>query len=162
VARAEGGDGGAASVDAAAGLMAVHACVRDAVGILALARSHGTTPNARSYNALVRLWAVAAGAGMGDAAVDRAVAVVEEMRAAGVAPDCVVYNTVIHACARAAAAGRGGGVARALAVVDLIRAEGLQPDAVSYTVPPPPSRTNWTRLVPPPVLTGRVASLLPY
>jgi len=28
--------------------------------------------------------------------------------------------------------------------------------------PPPPSRTNWTRLVPPPVLTGRVSFLLPY
>jgi hypothetical protein len=27
--------------------------------------------------------------------------------------------------------------------------------------PPPPSRTNWTRLVPPPVLTGHVSSLLP-
>jgi 2,3-bisphosphoglycerate-dependent phosphoglycerate mutase len=29
-------------------------------------------------------------------------------------------------------------------------------------VPPPPSRTDWTRLVPPPVLTGHVSSLLPY
>jgi len=29
-------------------------------------------------------------------------------------------------------------------------------------LPPPPSRTDWTRLVPPPVLTGRVSSLLPY
>ena len=28
--------------------------------------------------------------------------------------------------------------------------------------PPPPSRTNWTRLVPPSVLTGHVSSLLPY
>jgi ATP-binding cassette subfamily B (MDR/TAP) protein 1 len=31
--------------------------------------------------------------------------------------------------------------------------------------PPPPlplSRTDWTRLVPPPVLTGHVSSLLPY
>jgi hypothetical protein len=27
---------------------------------------------------------------------------------------------------------------------------------------PPPSRTNWTRLVPPPVLIGRVSSLLSY
>jgi hypothetical protein len=27
---------------------------------------------------------------------------------------------------------------------------------------PPPSRTNWTRLVPPSVLTGHVSSLLPY
>jgi len=27
---------------------------------------------------------------------------------------------------------------------------------------PPPSRTNWTRLVPPSVLIGRVSSLLPY
>ena len=27
--------------------------------------------------------------------------------------------------------------------------------------PPPPSRTNWTRLVPSPVLTGHVSSLLP-
>jgi hypothetical protein len=27
---------------------------------------------------------------------------------------------------------------------------------------PPPSRTDWTRLVPPPVLTGHVSSLLPY
>ena len=27
--------------------------------------------------------------------------------------------------------------------------------------PPPPSRTDWTRLVPPPVLTGHVSSLLP-
>ena len=26
---------------------------------------------------------------------------------------------------------------------------------------PPPSRTNWTRLVPPPVLTGHASSLLP-
>ena len=26
---------------------------------------------------------------------------------------------------------------------------------------PPPSRTDWTRLVPPPVLTGHVSSLLP-
>ena len=36
--------------------------------------------------------------------------------------------------------------------------EGCQASAV----PPPPSRTNWTRLVPPPVLTECVASLLPY
>jgi hypothetical protein len=28
--------------------------------------------------------------------------------------------------------------------------------------PPPPLRTNWTRLVPPSVLTGHVSSLLPY
>jgi len=28
--------------------------------------------------------------------------------------------------------------------------------------PPSPSRTNWTRLVPPSVLTGHVSSLLPY
>ena len=28
--------------------------------------------------------------------------------------------------------------------------------------PPPPSRTNWTRLVPPSVLTGHVSSLLLY
>jgi hypothetical protein len=28
--------------------------------------------------------------------------------------------------------------------------------------PPPPSRTNWTRLVPPSVLIGHVWSLLPY
>ena len=28
--------------------------------------------------------------------------------------------------------------------------------------PPPPSRTNWTRLVHPSVLTGHVSSLLPY
>ena len=28
--------------------------------------------------------------------------------------------------------------------------------------PPPPSRTDWTRRVPPPVLTGHASSLLPY
>ena len=28
--------------------------------------------------------------------------------------------------------------------------------------PPLPSRTNWTRLVPPPVLTGQASSLPPY
>jgi len=28
--------------------------------------------------------------------------------------------------------------------------------------PPPPCRTNWTRLVPPPVLSGHVSSLPPY
>jgi hypothetical protein len=33
-----------------------------------------------------------------------------------------------------------------------------------FDEPPPlsPSRTNWTRLVPPPVLTGHVSSLFPY
>jgi hypothetical protein len=38
-------------------------------------------------------------------------------------------------------------------------------DAALLVAPPPvppPSRTNWTRLVPPPVLTGHVSSLLPY
>jgi hypothetical protein len=34
--------------------------------------------------------------------------------------------------------------------------------AEQHPPPPPPSRANWTRLVPPPVLTGRVSSLLPY
>jgi ATP-binding cassette subfamily C (CFTR/MRP) protein 1 len=33
---------------------------------------------------------------------------------------------------------------------------------VGEKVPPPPSRTDWTRLVPPPVLTGHVSSLPPY
>ena len=32
---------------------------------------------------------------------------------------------------------------------------------VPAAAPPLPSRTNWTRLVPPPVLTGRVSSPLP-
>ena len=40
-------------------------------------------------------------------------------------------------------------------------AEDAAEDAASE-VPPPPSRTDWTRLVPPPVLTGHVSSLLPY
>ena len=31
-----------------------------------------------------------------------------------------------------------------------------------FAPPPPSSRTNWTRLVPPLVLTGHVSSLLPY
>ena len=30
---------------------------------------------------------------------------------------------------------------------------------VKVVCPPPPSRTNWTRLVPPPVQTGHVSSL---
>jgi len=37
-------------------------------------------------------------------------------------------------------------------------------DAAYCPNPPPlpPSRTDWTRLVPPPILTGQVSSLLPY
>jgi hypothetical protein len=31
-----------------------------------------------------------------------------------------------------------------------------------FLPPPPPSRTTWTRLVPPSVLTGHVSYLLPY
>jgi len=38
-------------------------------------------------------------------------------------------------------------------------ASGNEPQETS--IPPPPSRTNWTRLVPPPVLTGHASSLLP-
>jgi hypothetical protein len=38
-------------------------------------------------------------------------------------------------------------------VLDLMR-----PMLAAKGAPPPPSRTNWTRLVPPPVLTGRVSS----
>ena len=37
-----------------------------------------------------------------------------------------------------------------------------QKDLSRDEAPPPPSRTNWTHLVPPPVLTGHVSSLLPY
>ena len=41
-------------------------------------------------------------------------------------------------------------------------AYALLEEPVSYPTPPPPSRTSWTRLVPPSVLTGHVSSLLPY
>ena len=38
----------------------------------------------------------------------------------------------------------------------------LSGDRLQARPPPPPSRTDWTRLVPPPVLNGHAASLLPY
>ena len=48
---------------------------------------------------------------------------------------------------------------RGVGVLELARARlRRRPEAQL----PPPSRTNWTRLVPPPVLTGRVWSLPPY
>ena len=40
--------------------------------------------------------------------------------------------------------------------------DAVGPNAPHVPSPPPPSRTDWTRLVPPPVLTGHVSSLLPY
>jgi hypothetical protein len=41
----------------------------------------------------------------------------------------------------------------------LLRADTYTALRQCDTPPPPPSRTNWTRLVPPPVLTGHVSSL---
>jgi len=38
----------------------------------------------------------------------------------------------------------------------------LGPPAPEAPPPPAPSRTDWTSLVPPPVLTGHVSSLVPY
>ena len=39
-------------------------------------------------------------------------------------------------------------------------AYAMRPAAVQVSPPPPPSRTNWTRRVPHPVLIGHAASLL--
>jgi len=43
-----------------------------------------------------------------------------------------------------------------------IYGSAASPAGVAPPPPLPPSRTNWTRLVPLPVLTGHVSSLLPY
>ena len=56
---------------------------------------------------------------------------------------------------------------RADALADAILSGSLEDEPADSTAgcvpaPPPPSRTNWTRLIPPPVLTGHVSSLLPY
>jgi hypothetical protein len=54
------------------------------------------------------------------------------------------------------------------AALAALRARPQRPDSLlaeldrSLPPLPPPSRTNWTRLVPPSVLTGHVSSLLPY
>jgi hypothetical protein len=42
------------------------------------------------------------------------------------------------------------------------RLAALEEALAAKEVYPPPSRTNWTRLVPSPVLTGHVSSLPPY
>ena len=54
-----------------------------------------------------------------------------------------------------AAAGRSAWVDKQLKGNPVFSRVGVPP-------PPPSSRTDWTRLVPPPVLTGHVSSLLPY
>ena len=61
----------------------------------------------------------------------------------GVAPVMVLRG-------RGGAAGHDAAAARAARVRDVL----LGGDGVSAAPPPPPSRTNWTRLAPPPVLTG--------
>jgi len=45
---------------------------------------------------------------------------------------------------------------------DVFPAVPVVSPAPPHPSPPTPSRTNWTRLVPPSVLTGHVSSLLPY
>ena len=54
---------------------------------------------------------------------------------------------------------------REAALLDLLEAEGAEwvgpRDGVWHSARPSP-RTNWTRLVPLPVLTGHVSSLSPY
>jgi hypothetical protein len=81
-----------------------------------------------------------------------------------------------HACARGGRAPRAAeGLDGGLRVGDLVRhrAGGWRGVVVGWHPPPPPSlpykvdtsrpslRTNWTRLVPRPVLTGHVSSLAP-
>jgi hypothetical protein len=63
--------------------------------------------------------------------------------------------------------GEAASVQAALDGLWALRARGAARHAQRVVVdggarPPPPSRTNWTRLVPPSVLTGHVSSLLPY
>ena len=115
------------------GEAAAAACEGDANAILQMMRSKGVVPNVRSYTALVGIWGVAAGRGMGNPAIDKALECLGTMKAAGVAPDVVVYNRVLDACARAAWADDGGGVEQALAVLDMMRREGVTPNAVSYS-----------------------------
>jgi len=62
----------------------------------------------------------------------------------------VFLHILPHSIAHAAADARPGGS------VDEALAFGLP---VRPPPPPPPFRTDWTRLVPPPVLTGQVSSL---
>ena len=64
--------------------------------------------------------------------------------------------------ARGRGRGGGGGGAHAVRGAACARRSARRGWALPPCAPPPPSCTDWTRLVPPPVLTGHVSSLLPY
>lgn len=64
-------------------------------------KSVGVVPNVRSYTALVGVWGVAAGTGLGGDAIGLALAELNKMKAAGVKPDVVVYNRILVRSARA-------------------------------------------------------------
>ena len=63
--------------------------------------------------------------------------------------------------ARGRGRGGGGGGAHAVRGAACARRSARRGWALPPCAPPPPSCTDWTRLVPPPVLTGRVSSLRP-
>jgi hypothetical protein len=133
-------------------------------------RRAGLRPDAQTHNLVLE--AVAKAARSGKAGMPDAFAALRELKGSGATPDGATFRALMDTAAWSARHGRAT-LEDAAAVLAEMRAAGREPGASAYSgvmavaagmaslgrcpPPPSPSRTNWTRLVPSPVLTGHVS-----